>query len=172
MYKNQFPADTLARLTQIKLMKGDRLQGGSKPSTRHIIMIDRDHIRREAERKALRSEGFEAITFECGKDATRHLLVNSTEGAVVDLGSAHHPLSAIPDGKRIVQEIMEINAFLPLVLISDQKVVLDYETIAAADIVLQRPVNTIQLKNALNAVLSESLRERTQRKSRYIYAFR
>jgi DNA-binding NtrC family response regulator len=135
-------------------------------------MVDRDHIRREASRKALQPEGFEAITFECGKDATRHLLFNSTEGAVIDFASAHEPSSALPDGKRIVQEIMEIDAFLPLVLISDRSDVLDHETVSAADFVLRRPVSTIQLKNALNTVLSETLRERTQRKSRYIYAFR
>ena len=135
-------------------------------------MVDRDHLRREAARKALQPEGFEAITFECGKDATRHLLFNSTEGAVIDFGSAHEPSSALPDGKRIVQELMEIDAFLPLVLISDRSDVLDHETVSAADFVLRRPVSTIQLKNALNTVLSETLRERTQRKSQYIYAFR
>lgn len=140
--------------------------------TRHIILIDRDHIRREAARKALLPEGFEAITFECGKDATRHLLFNSTEGAVIDFGSAHEPSSALPDGKRIVREMMENDAFLPLVLISDRSDVLDHETVSAADFVLRRPLSTIQLKNALNTVLSETLRERTQRKSHYIYAFR
>jgi hypothetical protein len=123
-------------------------------------------------RKALQPEGFEAITFECGKDATRHLLFNSTEGAVIDFGSAHQPSSTIPEGKRIVRSILEIDPFLPLVLISDGSAVLDHETVFAADFVLRRPVSTIQLKNALNAVLSETLRERTQRKCQYISASR
>ena len=156
-------------------MKSDRLETASnlsKTMTRHIIIIDCDHIRREAARKALQPEGFEAITFECGKDATRHLLFNSTEGAVVDFGSAHEPSSAIPDGKRIVQQIMEINTFLPLVLVSDRSDVLDEETVSAADSVVLHPVSTIQLKDALNTVLSETLRERTQQKSGSIHAFR
>jgi DNA-binding NtrC family response regulator len=172
MYKNQYPADTFARQTQMKRLTSDRLQPGSRTSTKHIIIIDSDPARREAERNALRSEGFEAITFECGKDATRHLLVNPTDGAVIDFGSAHNPLSTAPDVKRIVKEIVKIEPFLPLVLISERTDVLDHETVAAADIILQRPVTTIQLRNALHTVLFESLRERTQRRSRYIYAFR
>src|SRR5688500_3293637 len=139
MYKNEFPADTMARMTQTNLANRDRSQTGFK--SRHIIIIDRDHIRREAARKALQPEGFQAITFECGQDATRHLLINSTEAAVVDFASAHEPSSAFPDGKRVVREMMEIDAFLPLVLLSDRSDVLDHETVSAADLVLRRPVS-------------------------------
>ena len=135
-------------------------------------MVDRDRIRREAARKALRPEGFEAVTFECGKDATRHLLFNWTEGAVIDFGSGYEPSSALPDGKRIVRKIMEIDRFLPLVLISDRSVVLDHEILSAVALVLRRPVTTIQLKNALNRVLADTLRDDRPRKSHSNYAVR
>jgi hypothetical protein len=49
---------------------------------------------------------------------------------------------------------------------------LDTETVAAADLVLRRPLTHRQMIDGVRTVLEETLRERAQRKSGYIFAYR
>jgi hypothetical protein len=78
----------------------------------------------------------------------------------------------VPSGKRIVEEITDFDAFLPLVLICDRGDVLDDRIVAAADLVFRHPVIGSALVNAFKDLLSESLRERTQRKTNCLFVFR
>jgi hypothetical protein len=112
------------------------------------------------------------IEFESGKDAIKHLLFNSINAVVLDYGSSYEPGNPMPSGKRIVEEIGNIDAFVPLVLVCDRCDTLDHETSAAADLVIRRPMAARQLIDGMLTVMGETLRERAQRKSGYIFAFR
>jgi len=137
-----------------------------------ILFVDRDPIRRTQLSTALAKEGFDVIEFEAAKDALNHLLFSSVSAVIVDYGSAYEPQSPLPDGKRAVQEIINADAFVPLLVVCDRCESLEAETVAAADLVLRRPVTHRQLIAGVHTVLEETLRERAQRKSGYIFAFR
>lgn len=137
-----------------------------------IILVDRDPMRRAQISNALSRERFDVTEFEAGKDALKHLLFSSVSAVILDYGSAYEPQNPVPNGKRIVQEIVQVDAFVPLVLICDRCETLDHETVAAADLVLRRPIIDRQLIDGVHTVLGETLRERAQRKSGYIFAFR
>ena len=137
-----------------------------------IVLVDRDIIRRAQLSNALAKEGFEVSEFEAAKNALSHLLFSSVSTVIVDYGSAYAPQSPLPDGKRVVEEIVNVDAFVPLLLICDRCETLDTETVAAADLVLRRPLTHRQLIDGVHTVLEETLRERAQRKSGYIFAYR
>mgnify|MGYP003574929170 CR=1 FL=1 len=140
--------------------------------SKRIILIDRDDIRRGQLANALSKEGAEVTGFDAGKDALKHLLFSSVNAVVLDYRSSYDPQNPVPAGKRMVKEITSVDAFVPLILICDRCDTLSHETSAAADLVLRRPMTTQQLVGGIQAVLGETLRERAQRKSGYIFAFR
>ena len=140
--------------------------------SKRIVLIDRDHLRREQLASALARHGCEVADFDAGRDALQHLLFSSVSAVLLDYSSAFESHNPVPAGKRMVQEITNVDAFVPLLLICDRCDTLDPETSAAADLVLRKPVTTKQIVDGLATVLSETLRERAQRKSGYIFAFR
>jgi DNA-binding response OmpR family regulator len=139
---------------------------------RNIVLVDRDTIRRAQLSEALTKTGFDVAEFEAAKDALKHLLFSTVSAVIVDYGSAYELQNPVPDGKRIVREIVGVDAFVPLVVICDRCEILDHETVTAADLVLRRPLTDRQLSDGIHTVLGETLRERAQRKSGYIFAFR
>jgi DNA-binding response OmpR family regulator len=136
-----------------------------------IVLIDRDPLRRAQLASAL-SKKHAVAEFEAGREALQHLLFNTVNAVVLDYGSSCEADNPVPDGKRLVREIVRIDAFVPLVLLCDRCETLEHETVAAADLVLRRPLTERQILDALHGVLEETLRERAQRKSGYIFAFR
>lgn len=140
--------------------------------SKQIVLIDRDAIRRGQLTLALSKEGFQVAEFESGKDGLNHLLFSSVKAVVLDYSSAYEPKNPVPNGKRLVKEVTDVDAFVPLILICDRCENLDHDTAAAADLVLRRPVTNKQIIDGLQVVLGETLRERAQRKSGYIFAFR
>jgi DNA-binding response OmpR family regulator len=139
---------------------------------KNIVLIDRDKIRRGQLRNAISKEGFAVAEFEAGRDALQHILFNSVNAVALDFGSSYEPENPVAAGKRMVQEIVNVDAFVPLVLLCDRCETLDHETAAATDLVLRRPLADRQVADGLRTVLEETLRERVQRKSGYIFAFR
>lgn len=139
--------------------------------SKKIILIDRDSMRRRQLRDALSKE-FTVAEFEAGREALQHLLFNTVKAVVLDYGSSFEAENPVPDGKRMVREIVHVDAFVPLVLLCDRCETLEHETVAAADLILRRPLTDRQIANGLHGVLEETLRERAQRKSGYIFAFR
>jgi DNA-binding NtrC family response regulator len=140
--------------------------------SKRVVLIDRDGIRRQQLQAALSAAGCEVTEFEAGKDALKHLLFSSVNAVVLDYGASYEPSSPIPAGKRIVEEITNVDAFVPLIVVCDRCDTLEPETSAAADLVLRRPITPKQVVDGVNTVLGETLRERAQRKSGYIFAFR
>jgi DNA-binding NtrC family response regulator len=139
---------------------------------KEILLIDRDHVRRREFTDALTREGFEVAQFESGNLGLKHLLANPVSGVVLEYSSSYDSRTPLPSGERIVEEITDCDAFLPLALICDRGDVLDNRTVAAADLVLRNPVTGSALVNALEDLLSESLRERAQRKTNCVFMFR
>lgn len=140
--------------------------------SKKIVLVDRDAIRRAQLSSALARERFEVTEFGSAKDALNHLLFSSVSAVIVDYGSGYEPHSPVPDGRRVVQEIVNVDAFVPLLLVYDRCETLDTETVSASDLVLRRPLTQRQLIDGVHTVLEETLRERAQRKSGYIFAFR
>jgi len=140
--------------------------------SKNIVLINRDKMRREQLRNTLLSEGFAVAEFESGRDALQHMLFNSVDAVVLDYGTSYEPENRVPGGKQMVQEIVNVDAFVPLLLLCDRCDTLHHETAAAVDLILRRPLTDQQIINGLRTVLEETLRERAQRKSGYIFAFR
>jgi DNA-binding response OmpR family regulator len=140
--------------------------------SKNIVLIDRDKMRRGELRNALSEQGFSVAEFEAGRDAPQHILFNSMNAVLLDYGISYEPENPVPGGKQIVQEIVNIDAFVPLVLLCDRCETLHHETTAATDLILRRPLTDRQVVESLQTVLKETLRERAQRKSGYIFAFR
>jgi DNA-binding NtrC family response regulator len=140
--------------------------------SKNIVLIDRDKIRRGQLRNRLFREGFAVAEFESGRDALQHILFNSVNAVALDYGTSYEPENPVPAGKRMVQEIVNVDAFVPLVLLCDRCETLHHETAAAVDLILRRPLTDQQVIDGLRTVLEETLRERAQRKSGYIFAFR
>jgi DNA-binding NtrC family response regulator len=140
---------------------------------KQVVIIDRDRVSRGQLNQALLKEGFDVKEFEAARNAMQHLLSSSVSAVIVNYNSAYERQNpAQDDGKRIVREIVNLDAFVPLVLICDRSEMLDPETVTAADLVLRRPITIRQLIKGVQSVLEETLRERAQRKSGYISAFR
>jgi FixJ family two-component response regulator len=139
---------------------------------REILLIDRDHVRRRTFTEALAHGGFQVAHFESGNLGLKHLLAHPVRGVVLEHSSSYDPSTPVPSGKRIVEEITDCDAFLPLMVICDRGDVLDDRTVAAADLVLRHPVAGAALVDALKDLLSESLRERAQRKTNCVFMFR
>lgn len=139
---------------------------------KRILLIDRDAIRRAQLRASLTREGFLVTDFASGKEALQPLLFSPVNAVVADFGSSFEPSNPLPEGKRLISEIIEVDAFVPLVLTCDRCDTLDHKTAAATDLVLRRPFTERQFFQAIETVLGETLRERAQRKSGYIFAFR
>ena len=137
-----------------------------------ILVIDRDSLRREAYAKGLQAAGYRAETFESGSEGIRFLLGNVTDGVVVDFGCSYEPRNPVSAGKRIVRELTQADAFVPLILLCERSDDLDHETSAGADMILRHPVSNRALTDTVAGLLKETLRERAQRKSGYIFAFR
>ena len=140
--------------------------------SKNIVLIDRDKIRRVQLRNTLFTKGFTVAEFESGKDALQHILFNSVNAVLLDYGTSHESENPVPAGKQMVQEIVNVDAFVPLVLLCDRCETLHHETAAAVDLILRRPLTDRQVVDGLQTVLEETLRERAQRKSGYIFAFR
>jgi DNA-binding NtrC family response regulator len=140
---------------------------------KQVVIIDRDRVSRGQLNQALLKEGFDVKEFEAARNAMQHLLSSSVSAVIVNYNSAYERQNpAQDDGKRIVREIVNLDAFVPLVLICDRSEMLDPETVTAADLVLRRPITIRQLIKGVQSILEETLRERAQRKSGYISAFR
>jgi DNA-binding NtrC family response regulator len=139
---------------------------------KQVVIIDRDRVSRGQLNQALLKEGFDVKEFEAARNAMQHLLSSSVSAVIVNYNSAYERQNPAQDGKRIVREIVNLDAFVPLVLICDRSEMLDPETVTAADLVLRRPITIRQLIKGVQSILEETLRERAQRKSGYISAFR
>src|SRR5215213_9785143 len=94
-----------------------------------ILLIDRDAIRREQLSSSLIKHGFDVADFEAAEDALNHLLFSSVSAVVVDYSSAYEAQSPVPNGKRIVEEIVQVDAFVPLLVICDRCETLETETV-------------------------------------------
>lgn len=140
--------------------------------SRRVLLIDRDQIRRAGWSRVLEAKGFNVIGFDSGKPALNHLLFNSVDALLLEYGSSYEPSNPLSGGKQIVKELSEVEPLLPLVIVCDRSESLDAHASAAADIVLRHPLSSGQLLDAFHTAFSETLRERVQRKSGYIYAFR
>lgn len=137
-----------------------------------ILLIDRDHVRRKGYANALLRDGFKVSSHESGSDGLNHLVTHPVNGVVLEYNSGFEQMSPLPAGGRIVEEIVDCDAFLPLAVICDRGDVLDAQTAAAADLVLRHPVEPRTLLDSLKDLLREPLRVRAQRKSNCVFVFR
>lgn len=139
--------------------------------SKRIVYIDRDLARRERYCQALAGAGLKTTGFGSGMAGINHLVIHPASGVILDSGS-FEANSPAPSVQRMAREITKADAFVPLILLCERGEVIDAEASAAADGVLQYPLAPERLVEIVTGILSEPLRERVQRKSRYIFAFR
>jgi DNA-binding NtrC family response regulator len=132
---------------------------------KRILLIDEDNRRRTITRRSLEAEHFEVIAFECGKDAARHLESHADPRVVVNFGSFAEPMNRVGI-KGLDEDLMDLAVKRPLVLVCNPDDSLDYETTEVAAIILHRPVTTLQLKAAINTLLSKTVQESAMHRKR------
>ena len=91
---------------------------------------------------------------------------------VVDFTTAPNASGRAGHASRTLQALTDVDPFLPLLLLCKREDELDDSTQFMADMVLTDKAATPVLLDAIETLLSESLRERAQRKAGHVALFR
>lgn len=140
--------------------------------SKKLMLIDNREGRRQTLVGSLAKAGFEVASFGNSSDALSHLMVNSVSAVIMDFGAEYEKRAENCCGKELINAITNVDAFVPLIVICDEADFLSHDTVSATDLVLRRPLTDREILEAVHSVLGETLRERVQRKSGYIFAFR
>ncbi len=139
---------------------------------KNILIISDDPVRRDALAALLELEGYGVLASETGRRAAVALATNPVNLMVVDCTNACDVPGRALRASRTVEALTDIDPFLPLLLLCASEGELDDRTRLMADMVLAHAVETPALLDAIETLLSETLRERAHRKSGHIALFR
>ncbi|HOC57356.1 MAG TPA: hypothetical protein PKI20_17185 [Verrucomicrobiota bacterium] len=137
-----------------------------------ILIISDDPDRQDALTALLELEGYGVVRSKAGRQAAAALAANSVSLVIVDFTTAPSSPERAWRTSRTVQALTDIAPFLPLLLLCAVEDELDEQTLFMADMVLSPRVEVPALLDAIETLLSESLRERAQRKTGHIALFR
>jgi len=137
-----------------------------------ILIISDDPGRQDALTALLELEGYGVVRSKAGRQAPAALAANSVSLVIVDFTTAPSSPERASRTSRTVQALTDIAPFLPLLLLCAVEAELDAQTLFLADMVLSHRVEVPALLDAIETLLSESLRERAQRKTGHIALFR
>lgn len=137
-----------------------------------ILIVCDDPARRAELAALLNANSYRALSSETGRQASAALTGNLVSLILVDCITASRLPGCGLRASRTMGALTDIDRFLPLLLLRAAEEELDARTFLMADMVLTPPVETPALLDAIETLLSESLRERAQRKSGHIALFR
>jgi len=137
-----------------------------------ILVVSDDYTVRESLGGILDSAGFTVLHAENGRDAVKTLLANPVKALVLDHRTPFEPNGGVSRGSRTLEALTDIDPFLPLVLTCEADLELDHRTTLMADLVLRHPVSPEALRDGMDLLLTESLRERVYRKSEFTAVLR
>lgn len=138
----------------------------SKNTRYRILLVSRDHTVREALGDVLRSNGFEVLYAENGVNAVKTFVANAINAIVLDHQTPFDGLDSVGGRSCTLEALVEINPFLPVVLMQVRESELDHGSLLLADVVLTHPVPPSALLESIDALLTEPFTERVHRKSK------
>ena len=139
---------------------------------KRILLVSPNSFERESLAETLRDGGYEVIAAESGREAAETFAVTPVSAIVLQHETPFDGADVFAGGSRALEELTDIDPFVPLFLLCNQEDKLDHPTSLMADMVLRHPVNAPELRNALDVVLKETLRERVFRKSGHVAGVR
>lgn len=144
----------------------------SKHTNKRILLVSDDSSAREALGEMLRAAHFNVLCADNGRGAEKMLLENPVSVIVLDYRTRFDAQDFQAQKSRTLAALTDVDAFLPVILTCAADIELDYETALMADLVLRHPVPAPALKEGIETLLGESLRERVYRKSDFIATLR
>lgn len=137
-----------------------------------LLVVSDDFTVRESLGGVLEAADFTVLFSGNGRDAVKTLLANPVKAIVLDFKTPLDPKCARPRTAQTLVALTDIDPFLPLVLTCESEVELDHQSALMADLVLRHPVTPAALRDGIDLLLAESLRERVYRKSEYTAVLR
>lgn len=137
-----------------------------------LLVVSDDYTVRESLGGMLTAANFTVHYAENGRDAVAALLAHPVKAVVLDHRTPFEPHGPTSRNSRTLTALTDIDPFLPLVLTCEADLELDHRTTLMADLVLRHPVTPEALREGIDLLLTESLRERVYRKSEYTAVLR
>jgi len=137
-----------------------------------LLVVSDDYTVRESLGEILTAADYNLLYADNGRDAVATLLANPVKAVVLDQRTPLEPGTTAGRNSRTLTALTDIDPFLPLVLTCDADAELDHRTTLMADLVLRHPVTPEALRDGIDLLLTESLRERVYRKSEYTAVLR
>lgn len=135
------------------------------------ILIVTDNAAAQASlAETLNAQGYATLHTETA-GAFRTLAENPSHLIIVHDCSARAGQRSDPR-RRTLEALTDLDPFIPVLVIARPQDDLDYPTTLLADLILTEPVATSALLEGIELLLSETLLERSQRKSGHIALFR
>jgi DNA-binding response OmpR family regulator len=138
---------------------------------KRILLISHNSFERESLAEILRDR-YEVLLAPSGRAAVEQFAATSVSALVLEHGTPFDGADVFGGSARTVTELTDIDPFLPLVLLCDPADELDHPTSLMADKVMRHPVDADALLEALDLVLTETLKERVFRKSGHVAVLR
>ncbi|HCL92413.1 MAG TPA: hypothetical protein PLI04_04645 [Verrucomicrobiota bacterium] len=139
---------------------------------KNLLVISDDPARQDALTALLEREGYGVTRSKTGRPAAALLAARPVNLVVVDFTTAPNASGRAGHASRTLQALTDVDPFLPLLLLCKREDELDDSTQFMADMVLTDKAATPVLLDAIETLLSESLRERAQRKAGHVALFR
>ena len=139
---------------------------------KRILLVSRNSFERESLAETLRDGGYEVVAAESGREAAETFIARPVSAIVLQHETPFDGADVFAGGSRTIDELTDIDPFLPLLLLCDPEDELDHPTSLMADMVLRHPINASELLISLEILLTETLKDRVFRKSGHVAALR
>ena len=132
---------------------------------KRILLVSPNSFERASLTETLRDGGCEVIAAESGREALEVFTSIPVSAIVLQHETPFDGSDVFAGSSRTLAELTDVDPFLPLLLLCDPEDALEHPTSLLADMILRHPIDPTALADALNMLLSETLKERVLRKS-------
>ena len=134
---------------------------------KRILLVSNNSFERESLAEILR-DSYQVVLAKSGREATEKFVATPVSAIVLQHDTPFNGADVFAGSSRTIAELTDIDPFLPLLLLCDPEDELDHPTSLMADMILRHPISATALLDALDMLLTETLRERVSRKSGHV----
>lgn len=134
---------------------------------KRILLVSNNSFERESLAEILR-DSYQVVLAESGREAAEKFVATPISAIVLQHDTPFNGADVFAGSSRTIAELTDIDPFLPLLLLCDPEDELDHPTSLMADAVLRHPISATALLDALDMLVTETLRERVFRKSGHV----
>ncbi|HYG23482.1 MAG TPA: response regulator [Verrucomicrobiae bacterium] len=116
-------------------------------------------------RETLEIQDYEVLVADNARDAVRTLRTHAPKVVILEVALPFHQGNFEYDGIDPLEVITDVDPFLPVMLLAPENVTIDHASALMADMIVRIPVPKDELLENLETLLSETLRQRSLRKS-------